>query len=411
MKKLKGRDFEDNAHRVKIISSVAVIALFAIVGLCFFFRPTYSESEKRNLTEFPKFTFGSFLSGEYFSQVSLWYSDTYPLREPMINANASIQSMYGEGEDQLIVSPSVGDTIENGGAIEKFDKVWVQKETKTAFEFFNNRPEKNDVYIDAVNTAADKLEGVNVYDMIVPLHYTYKLTDEQIAQVGAPNCVEVINSIYERLDDNVTTVDVHTKLMAHRDEYLYFRTDHHWTARGAYYAYVAFCEAKGITPTPLEDYEKVVFEGFVGSFYSWSGKNKTLGDNPDYVEAFIPRGTNLLTDNGTGTEYAIVYKGAGKYDASNKYLCFIGGDRALSTIHNPNIKDGSSIVVIKESYGNAFVPFLVDSYEYVYVIDYRDYNGSLADFVEKNNVDDVLFLNTVSTTASDRSDLIKDLVG
>ena len=108
-KKENTRGFENKTHMIKIISSAAVICIFAMVGLCFFFRPDYSESEKRNLTEFPKFTFESFLSGEYFSQVSLWYSDTYPLRESMIDANSSMQSMYGDREEQLIVAPSGGD--------------------------------------------------------------------------------------------------------------------------------------------------------------------------------------------------------------------------------------------------------------------------------------------------------------
>ena len=216
--------------------------------------------------------------------------------------------------------------------------------------------------------------------------------------------MDVVDYIYSGLDDSVTAVDAHSQLMAHRDEYIYYRTDHHWTARGAYYAYVAFCQAKGITPTPLEEYERVEFEGFLGTFYAQSNQNKTLKDNPDYVEAFVPKGTNLLsavTQSGGETEYAVVYKGASKYSAANKYLCFIGGDNPVSEIHNEKINNGSSIVVIKESYGNAFVPFLVDSYEHVYIIDYRYFDGSLVDFVSENKIDDVLFLNYISTTSTE----------
>lgn len=399
------RGFENKTHLIKIISATAVLCIFAVVGLLFFFRPDYSENEKRNLTEFPKFTFEAFFSGEYFSQISLWYSDTYPLRESMIDANSSIQSIYGNREDQLIIPSGGGDaTVENGGAVEQFGGIWIQNDTKTAYEIFYNRKSVNDRYIAAINGAADKLGGADVYNMVVPLHYTYKLTSEQISQVGASDCVDVVDYIYSELDDSVTAVDAHSQLMAHRDEYIYYRTDHHWTARGAYYAYVAFCQAKGINPTPLEEYERVEFEGFLGTFYAQSNQNKTLKDNPDYVEAFVPKGTNLLsavTQSGDETEYAVVYKGAGKYSAANKYLCFIGGDNPVSEIHNEKINNGSSIVVIKESYGNAFVPFLVDSYEYVYVIDYRYFDGSLVDFVSENKIDDVLFLNYISTTSTE----------
>lgn len=129
-----------------------------------------------------------------------------------------------------------------------------------------------------------------------------------------------------------------------------------------------------------------------------------MKNNPDYVEAFVPNGVNeeiVYDSHGNKiAELAVVFTKADKYTAGNKYLTFIGGDQPLIEIHNPKINDGSSIVVVKESYGNAFVPFLVDSYEYVYVIDYRHWSGDLADFVVDNDVDDVLFLNVVNVTST-----------
>ena len=134
-----------------------------------------------------------------------------------------------------------------------------------------------------------------------------------------------------------------------------------------------------------------------------------MKSNPDYVEAFIPTGTNiavLYDKNGNveDADYRVVFP---KISKPNKYLCFLGGDHPLVEIHNPKIKNGSSIVVVKESYGNAFVPFLVDSYEYVYVIDYRKWSGDLADFVIDKGIDDVLFLNVVSNTST--SERLKEL--
>lgn len=401
------RGFENKTHIIKITSSVAVICIFAVVGLFFFLRPSYSDSEKRNLTEFPKFTVARFFSGEYFSQISLWYSDTYPAREPMISANAGIQSMYGNRDNQLIIpvgndNNNADATIKDGGAVENFDGIWIQKDTKTAYEIFYNRKSVNDRYISMVNNAADKLgQSVNVYNMIVPLHYTYKLTPGQISQVGASDCVEVMDYIYSGLNDKVKAVNIHSQLLAHKDEYIYYRTDHHWTARGAYYAYVEFCRQKGITPTPLTDYEQLKFDNFLGTFYQQSNMNDTLKDNPDYVEAFVPKGTNDLTAtdrDGNNINGAVVYR---KCSSANKYICFLGGDYPIAKIHNPQKHDGSSIVVVKESYGNAFAPFLVDSYEYVYIIDYRYFKGNLIDFVRDNGIKDVLFLNYISTTSTE----------
>ena len=161
---------------------------------------------------------------------------------------------------------------------------------------------------------------------------------------------------------------------------------------------------KIITATPLENYERLEFKGFLGTFYEQAKSPSAMRDNPDYIEAFVPIGTNVETvydaSGNVAGEYAVVYKGADKYSAGNKYLCFLAGDQPLIKIENPNIKDGSSIVIVKESYGNAFVPFLVDSYSTVYVIDYRKWNGNLADFVTGNSIDDVLFLNVINNTST-----------
>ena len=415
--------FEKKTDSVKIISCAAVICVFALIGLLFFARPSYSEDEKRNLTPFPSFTWDSFFSGEYFSQISLWYADTYPLREGMISVNSSIQSIYGDRDEQLITpvggtpAPDGGD-VTDGGAVVQFEGIWLQKDTNTAFETYNFNKGNTDRYISLINLAGEKLNGkADVYDIVVPLHYTYRLTDKQIAQIGSSDCAEAVDYIYSGLSDKVTSVDAHSQLWAHKDEYIYYRTDHHWTARGAYYAYVAFCKAKGTEPIALEDYERLQFDGFLGSLYANANKPTYLKDNPDYVEAFVPMGTNKIqvTDkNGNEQTYQVVNKNTDTWypAAGAKYNCFIAGDNPISEIHNPDINDGSSVVIIKESYGNAFVPFLVDSYEYVYVIDYRYYSGDLTTFVEENGVDDVIFLNTVTVTSTEqRLDKIEALIG
>ena len=105
------------------------------------------------------------------------------------------------------------------------------------------------------------------------------------------------------------------------------------------------------------------------------------------------------------TPYTIITD-VSTWGASSKYASgFIGGDNPLSVIENPNITDGSSIVLVKESYGNCFAPFLAESYQYVYVVDFRYYNdtqsGTLIDLVREKGIDDVLFLNSISTTRSE----------
>jgi hypothetical protein len=414
MDKKQNDGFFVKADNIKMIAFAAIMVIFCLIGLAFFARPERSENEKRDLTEFPKFTLESFLSGEYTNQIALWYSDTYPLREPMIEANGAIESLYGIREEQVIGGGNAdniptdkpSDIIFNptdDGKGESVEGMYLNGNTAYQLYFFNQQ--NSDSYVSLINEFASQVEGkAKVYDLIAPLHYQIALSAETVKKYNASDCGEAIDYMYSNLSDGVITVNALPELISHNDEYLYFRTDHHWTARGAYYAYVAFCEAKGITPTSLDDYQRLQFDGFLGTLYANANQPATMKNDPDYVEAFVPNGINEETvydsDGNVLGEFAVVYKGADKYDAGNKYLTFIAGDQPLIEIHNPKISDGSSIVVVKESYGNAFVPFLVDSYEYVYVIDYRAWSGSLADFVTEKSIDDVLFLNVVSNTST-----------
>ena len=144
--------------------------------------------------------------------------------------------------------------------------------------------------------------------------------------------------MYGSMLDETKKVNIYDTLMSHNDEYLYFRTDHHWTALGAYYAYEEFAKAKGVKPLPLSKYEKVDFPDFLGSFYADTEKNPALEQNPDVVEAYIPPDTNDITctqSDGSILEWKIVYDAA-DYSSSLKYNCFIGGDQPISVIHNPN---------------------------------------------------------------------------
>ena len=384
---MKNQKFYEITDKIKIALFAGLVVIFFVIGLLFFLRPTLSDTEKRELTKFPTFTVESFISGEWTSQVSLWFADTYPLREMMIGANYLIEELYGLRDEVVKVDAYVAND--------------------TAYQYYTFNEAQSKRYAELINKLSASLEGkANVYDMVVPLHYQVSpLRDSLMAKnPKASDGKASIDYIYNKLSSNVTSVDAYSEMLQRNDEYLYYRTDHHWTARGAYYAYVAFCKEKGIAPTPLSSYQRLQFDGFLGTLYAEHGQPQDMKDNPDYVEAFVPIGVNeetVYNSNGTKiNELAIVYTKADKYTAGNKYLAFIGGDQPLIEIHNPNINNGSSIVVIKESYGNAFVPFLVDSYEYVYVIDYRHWSGDLADFVIDRGIDDVLFLNVINATST-----------
>ncbi len=428
----------DTARGVGIIVCAAVFVLFAIIGLLWFARPTESETEKRELTEFPALTWDSFLSGEWTSDISVWYADTYPLRDGMIGAYHAIQSLYGVRTEQVVIGS--GDEVPDGDMGDIGDVPVVTPPTTggeggqtiggyylvgdTAYELYYFNQNNAKVYASLINRAADKLDGkAQVYDMVVPLHYTFALGTDVQKDLKVADGQAVVKYIYSGLDDNVTSVDVYSALMAHRDEYIYFRTDHHWTATGAYYAYAAFCGRADISATPLTDYRHMIFDGFLGTMYSKSEEPAAMKDNPDTVDAYIPIGTNVLyiyDENGENrTKYTggVVREDTDTFyqSAGSKYNCFTMGDHPLLEIHNENIADdrkGTSVVLVKESFGNAFAPFLVDSYEYVYVIDYRYYDGDLTEFVTDKGVEDVIFLNNVvATTEATRLNEMDRLIG
>ena len=413
----------DKAKALGLILPVLLLCVGFIAGLCWFLRPATSETEKRELTEFPAFTVESFLSGEFTDQVSLWYADTFPGREGFIKAYHGIQSLFGLRGEQF-QQGDMGDDIPdgpmdpntpvdrptNGGeGGEQVGGYYLVGDT--AYELYKETPANSDRYAELITQAAEKLgSDVKVYDMILPLSSSVNLSESGLKKVGSSDAKAAIDKMFSKMS-GITAVEVYDTLREHNDEYLYFRTDHHWTALGAYYSYVKFCEAAGLTPYSLNDWQEYQFEGFLGTLYAEAGSPAQLGDTPDTVHAWVPRGTNdiYITDKtGNRLRYrgGLVRTDTDTFyaNAASKYNCFIMGDNPLSEIHNEKVTDGSSIVVVKESFGNALVPFLVDHYEYVYVVDYRYFTNttgkSLQEFVAEKKVDTVLFVNNLTATST-----------
>ena len=268
------------------------------------------------------------------------------------------------------------------------------------YEMYNYVGSLAEKYQTVVNSVADSLSGIsNVYAMAIPLSSSITLPDSLLSDIPGSDQAQAEKDILGGMGQNVKTVPLHDALNAHRTEYIYFRTDHHWTALGAYYAYVQFCNVKGITPHTLSDYEVSQYPGFLGSFYNDGGKPQTMADNPDTVNAYHP--VSSTASMKYGSSESSLTGGQVIYDestaaASLKYGAFIMGDNPFTVIENPEISNGQSCIVVKESFGNAFVPFLVDHYQTVYVVDYRYYSGSVTQLAKDKGVTDVLFVNNLS---------------
>ena len=215
---------------------------------------------------------------------------------------------------------------------------------------------------------------------------------------------DMIDLCYSKMTPGILTVDAYAKLRSHTDEYIYFRTDHHWTQLGAYYAYTAFCETAGFEAVPLEDFETGRYDNFVGSMYTFTKgypQSDVLKNNPDYLDYYLPiyeTHARYYADATlqNGVPVSVVYT---KMDSAvdNKYLCFIGGDTPICIIEST--AKGGTCLVLKESYGNALVPFLTSHYSKIIVVDPREFNRDgkpsldLTQFAAEQAVDDLLVIN------------------
>ncbi len=271
-------------------------------------------------------------------------------------------------------------------------------------------------YCEAVSSVARAVEGkAEVYCLIAPLSTGVMLTDEVLDDLGFSDENKATAWMYEHMDPLVRTVPVYGALKLHNDENIYFHTDHHWTALGAWYAYREFCARKGIRPHELEDFETYVYTDYQGSFINYSNGNAELKNNPDTLVAYVPNGTNQMSmyipEGGGYAKYDWpIVKDMSSGNRGSYYLGFVSGDRPWSYAHNETITDGSAVLVVKDSFGNAFVPWLIDHYEHIYWIDYRSYadwcpwagveDNSISNFVERNNIQDVILINQIGSTGS-----------
>ncbi len=457
------------AIQIKQLLFFGFLVLMGFIGLLWFARPKTSTLEKRDLAEFPKLSLAGLLDGSFCSGVETWYADTYPLREGLIDANTKLKNLYGLQGEQMINNGEKADEIPTGsvdleelaGRTSEATEPPVNSETPSesavspvsteatspatteyngqgAHDVTHDLEKAGTIYIAdgagygvyyfsetnsaryclLVNKLAKNLAGkAQVYSMLCPISAGIMLSDEVREKTGASDEHAATEWCYRNMDPSVKTVTMVPTLKAHNDEYIFFRTDHHWTALGAYYAYREWAKVKGVTPHELSYFEKTYeFPGFLGTFYSQSNKNAAMAANPDTVKAYVPNGTNRMNmfvgnGDGTFTEYAWrIVNDVSNYAKSELYAAFAGGDQAYNYVHNEAVTDGSSVLIVKDSYGNAFIPWLIDHYEYIYWIDFRNYkkwcawagysDPSISNLVERKGIQDVILCQNISIAGS-----------
>jgi len=435
---------------------VTVLALVGLLSLVLP-KPTVSLYEKRELAAMPELSPQALWSGEWMRDFESHYADTFPGRDGFIAATAVLDDWKGiRGQDEIKIyatsqggqpsaaspapapeppsssqppaSPSSEPSSSGGsgasepegpegsGSSAGQSEPEPPSSPSSASEappevpdgyltegycivgdrgmtlFGGYRPVAEE-YAAILTKFADRVKGqAKVYNVVVPCSGEFYLPEKYQSLSNSQK--DNIAYLYSLLGENVTGVDAYSQISGHTDEYIYFRTDHHWTGLGAYYAYMAFCQAAGIQGVDIDKVEKRTIEGFLGTVYG-ATRDPRLGENPDWVDYWItaPNATAQLYLKGQENAPLSVYPWSESSAGGNSYGVFIWADNPLFAVHNPDLTNGKKALVLKESYGNAFAPWLFANYEDVYVIDYRHYEKSVYNFVMENDVDTVIFIN------------------
>ncbi len=287
---------------------------------------------------------------------------------------------------------------------------------KQGYQIFYGTEDTTASYASAVSSIKKSVgKDVNVYAMSVPTHSLFALP-EKYKSLGTDEKA-VLSSMYKSLGKDIKTIDVAASLEKHKDEYIYFGTDHNWTALGAYYGYVDFCKAAGVEAIDIKKLSTGTIKGFEGSLTAATKTdkqpdgNKVLLENPDTVTYYnIPGNrTCTLLENGK-SEPEEVPMIATFAEGSNSYSAFIWGNNPYMHIKT-TLKTGRKLCIIKDSYGCAFAPFTTANFDEVYIVDPAYYNGNVIDYIKKNKYTDVLIINSIMTPSTAiRTDELKTII-
>lgn len=338
----------------------------------------FSDNENRNLASFPELSVKAFISGDFMDGINDYLTDHFPFRDFWISMKSETEILTGK---------------------RKINGIYIAKDRYLIGE-----------YQDTTNTDMIKNNFKNFSDnvlelndnlvmrlMLVPTSVT---VNAELLPKGHLNIsqLDVIDEITEYT--GITPVNVYETLMSHRDEQLFYRTDHHWTTKGAYYAYIDYCNSVGLEPVSLDKLDsQVITTDFHGTYSSKVNRPGEKGDeiviytNPEDVLTVNYTDTNEITDSLYEMSYV---------DKKDKYSLFLNNLHTLVEITNENAETDRVLLIVKDSYANSMLPFLATNYKKIYVVDTRYYKfGPSALIDEHSDITDVLILYNMSTIDTD----------
>ena len=339
----------------------------------------FSESENRILAQKPKFSIDRLLEGRYTKKYEKYKVDQFVDRDGWMKLKSSVDLALGKNESNGIYKGSDDYLIES---FEVPDSEIVSRNIKAINDFNKKHKDINQYMLIAPNAVSILSEKLPPYAPVV----SQKL---------------VMDNFAKTLNKGINYIDVYNTLDKHDKEYIYYKTDHHWTTLGAYYSFLE--AAKAMDLEVKKDYYNVerVSNDFYGTLYSKSGYEVKT---PDYIDVYLPKDEN--------DEYVVNYveeqkKSASFYDSEkletkDKYGVFLGGNHPVVKIKTIS-KEDRKLLVFKDSYANSFVPFLTQYFSDIIMVDPRYYYDDIEKLIEEEGISDILYLYNANTFFSDTS--------
>lgn len=314
--------------------------------------------------------------------------------QPVSSADSAVNST-SEPDDTPYVPPNNNDLGEVSGSILVLDGGRGIMLYGIGYEMGRN-------YAETVNKYKEELgANVNVYSMVVPTQVSFYLPEKysDLSQKELPH----IEDINEHLS-GIIPIDAFSALKAHVNEEIYYRTDHHWTQLGAYYAAKAFAETALVPFDELSQYDKHEKSGYVGTFYVSSNNDPEIGNNPETFFWYTPKRSVTTTfynsDMTSPAESSYFINPDNFASAAEWNLTYMGGDARIAHI-NTGVKNSRKLMILKDSYADSFAPCLFGSFEDIWVVDMRYCDVSAIELAKKNGITDLLFCSSTFSATAD----------
>lgn len=337
----------------------------------------FSVLENRYLTAKPQLTLKKILDTSFETEYETYLNEQFPFRNEWVNLKAASEAAIGKSENNGIIKGK------NGYLFDKQITI-------------NKQFEKNKQELIKFTRQID----IPVQIALVP--NSYAVLSQEVPEIMPNfNQEEAMNAFYaEIIDMDLDSIDMFKTLNEHRNEYIYYRTDHHWTTLGAYYGYEAYCRARGLKPITKQELKSIEIPDFYGTYYS---KYKGKGIAPDTITYYeIPIETMIIDKEQKSSLYDIE-----KAETHDKYSMFLYGNNPLTIIRSKEAKASDKVekklLVIKDSYANSFIPYLTYHFDEIYVVDLRYYTGAIHTLIQDNKINEVLVLYNFDTFMSDNN--------